>query len=77
MAKLRDKRKLLWCLKQFNQGKSSQKWLSSYLGITTRRFRQLYTPTNKPNKHLTWDQTLADPKNPYRTIQANSRTSLP
>ena len=43
MTKLRDKRKLLWCLKQFEQGKSSQKWLSSYIGITTRRFRQLYT----------------------------------
>ncbi len=33
MAKLRDKKKLLWCLKQFHEGKESQKWLANYLGI--------------------------------------------
>jgi putative transposase len=43
MFKIKDKRKLIWCLKQFHQGKESQKWLSSYLGISTRRFRQIYS----------------------------------
>ena len=56
MRKITDERKLLWCLKQFHQGKESQKWLSAYLGISTRRFRILYsrykqtqgTPLPKP-----------------------------
>lgn len=43
MRKLRDEKKLLWCLKQFHQRKESEKWLSSYLGISTRRFRKLYS----------------------------------
>ncbi len=43
MTRVRDKKKLLWCLKQFHEGKESQKWLSSYLGIKPRRFRQIYS----------------------------------
>ncbi len=43
MAKIRDKKKLLWCLKQFHEGKKSQKGLSNYLGVKPRRFRQLYS----------------------------------
>jgi len=35
-------RENLWCLKQFQQGKESEKRLSIYLGISTRRFRKLY-----------------------------------
>jgi putative transposase len=42
MVRLRDKRKLLWCIKQFHERKESQKWLSMYLGIKPRRFRQIY-----------------------------------
>lgn len=43
LTKVSSKQKLLWCLKQFHQGKQSQKWLAAYLGIKPRRFRQLYT----------------------------------
>jgi putative transposase len=43
MVKIRNKRKLKWCLKQYYNGKNSQKWLSKYLGITPRRFRQIYS----------------------------------
>ena len=43
MAKIRDKKKLLWCLKQFHEGKESQKWIATYLGVKPRRFRQLYS----------------------------------
>jgi putative transposase len=47
MVKLKNKKKLKWALKQYKEGKSSQKWLAEYLGITTRRFRQLYSKYNK------------------------------
>ena len=43
MAKIRDKKKLLWCLRQFHEGKESQKWIATYLGVKPRRFRQLYS----------------------------------
>jgi putative transposase len=43
MRKLKDERKLLWCLKQFHQRKESQKWLAAHFGISTRRFRKIYT----------------------------------
>ena len=43
MAKIKDKKKLLWCLKQFHDGKEKQKWLANYLGVKPRRFRQLYS----------------------------------
>jgi len=42
MRKLKDEKKLLWCLKQFHQRKESQKWLAAHLGISTRRFRKIY-----------------------------------
>jgi hypothetical protein len=51
MAKVSSKQKLLWCLKQFHQGKQSQKWLAAYLGIKPRRFKQLYTTYKQTNKH--------------------------
>lgn len=41
MVKVRDKRKLKWCLVNYNSGKITQKWASKHLGITSRRFRQL------------------------------------
>ncbi len=42
MVKVKDRAKLLWCLKQFTERKLTQKWLSQYLGIKPRRFRQIY-----------------------------------
>jgi putative transposase len=53
MRKLKDKRKLLWCLKQYHKGKESQKWLAAHLGISNRHFRRLYT---------TYKHTLQVPK---------------
>lgn len=47
MAKLRDRKKLRWCLKQFEEGKATQTWLSMYLEITPRRFRQIYRTYKK------------------------------
>ena len=41
MVKLKNKRKLEWALKQYKKEKFKQKDLSSYLKITSRRFRQL------------------------------------
>ncbi|MGF3522985.1 MAG: hypothetical protein ACQXXJ_07805, partial [Candidatus Bathyarchaeia archaeon] len=43
MRKLTDDKKLLWCLRQYHQGKESQKWLACYLGVSTRQFRKLYS----------------------------------
>jgi putative transposase len=41
MVKVRDKRKLKWCLVNYNSGKITQKWASKHLGVTPRRFRQI------------------------------------
>ena len=41
MVKLKNKRKLEWALKRYKKEKSKQKYLASYLKITSRRFRQL------------------------------------
>ncbi len=41
MVKVRDKRKLKWCLVNYNSGKITQKWASIHLQITSRRFRQI------------------------------------
>ena len=49
MAKLRDHKKLRWCLKQFEQGKATQTWLANYLGVTPRRFKQIYRIYKKTN----------------------------
>lgn len=43
MVKVKDRAKLLWCLRQFDHGKATQKWLCTYLGIKPRRFRQIYS----------------------------------
>ena len=47
MVKIRNKRKLKWCLKRYHKKEIKQKWLSKYLGITTRRFRQIYSEYKK------------------------------
>jgi hypothetical protein len=54
----------MWCLKQYEQRKETQKWLSNYLEITTRHFRTIYatykqtgqipqTKMGRPKKQIT------------------------
>lgn len=43
MRKITDEKKLRWCLRQFEAGKESGKYLASYLGVSTRWFRHLYS----------------------------------
>ena len=62
MAKIRDKKKLLWCLRQFDDGKESQKWLATYLGIKPRRFRQLYSAYEKTLKAPDVGSTVGRPR---------------
>lgn len=49
MRKITDERKLLWCLRQFQEGKESEKYLASNLGVSTRWFRQLYSSYKQDN----------------------------
>lgn len=62
MAKLRDRKKLRWCLKQFEEGKATQAWISSYLGVTPRRFRQIYQTYKKTNTAPTIGANVGRPK---------------
>ena len=43
MVKLKNKRRLEWALKQYKKEKSKQTDLAQFLGITSRRFRHLYS----------------------------------
>jgi hypothetical protein len=43
MRKIKDEKKLRWCLRQFQDGKESEKYLAYHLGISTRRSRHLYS----------------------------------
>jgi len=43
VVKIKNKKKLKWCLVNYDSCKITQKWAASYLVITPRRFRQLYT----------------------------------
>jgi putative transposase len=49
MVKLRNRGKLQWCIKAFEQGKAAQAWIVNYLGVTPRRFRQIYRLYKKTN----------------------------
>lgn len=62
MAKLSDRKKLHWCLKQFEQRKATQAWIASYLGVTTRRFRQIYRLYKKTNTTPTIGLNVGRPK---------------
>ncbi len=42
MVKIKNKKKLATALKRYGNGKIKQEMLASWLGITTRRFRQIY-----------------------------------
>ncbi len=41
MVKVKNLKKLRWCLHKYCTGKITQKWAAKYLGITPRRFRQV------------------------------------
>jgi hypothetical protein len=42
MVKLSNKRKLKWCLLHYELGDTTSKWVASHLGISQRRFQQIY-----------------------------------
>jgi putative transposase len=42
MVKVKDRRKLKWCLVHYESSEISSKWAANYLQITPRRFQQLY-----------------------------------
>ncbi len=62
MAKLGDRKKLQWCLKQFEQGKATQVWIANYLKVTPRRFRQIYHLYKKTNTTPTIGSNVGRPK---------------
>ncbi len=41
MVKVKNLKKLRWCLHKYYTGEITQKWAAKYLGITPRRFRQV------------------------------------
>jgi putative transposase len=43
MVKIKNKKRLKWALKRYENSNSDQQQLAFFLGVTTRRFRQLYT----------------------------------
>lgn len=67
MGKIRDKKKLLWCLKQFHEKKESQKWLANHLGIKPRRFRQIYAVYKLTLKLPNIGSNVGRPKKPVPT----------
>ena len=62
MAKLSDRKKLRWFLKQFEQKKATQTWLAQYLGVTHRRFRQIYAIYKKTHIIPTLGANVGRPK---------------
>jgi hypothetical protein len=62
MAKLSDRKKLQWCLKQFEQGNATQTWLAQYLGVTPRRFRQVYSIYKKTQNTPTLGANVGRPR---------------
>ena len=43
MVKIKNKKRLKWALRQYENGKEEQKYLAEVLGVTPRRFRQIYS----------------------------------
>ena len=43
MVKIKNKKRLKWALRQYKMGKEEQKYLAEILGVTPRRFRQIYS----------------------------------
>ncbi|MFH0875878.1 MAG: IS481 family transposase [archaeon] len=68
MVKVRNKKKLEWCLKKYEQGKASQKDISYMLKVTTRRFRQIYVHFKRNGKipvigkHIGRPSKILEPK---------------
>lgn len=42
MVRLTNKRKLKWCLLHYEAGDTTSKWVANHLGISQRRFQQIY-----------------------------------
>ncbi|MDR1993483.1 MAG: DDE-type integrase/transposase/recombinase [Nitrososphaerota archaeon] len=42
MVKLSNKSKLKWCLLHYEKGDTTSKWAANHLGISQRRFQQIY-----------------------------------
>jgi putative transposase len=40
--KLVNQRKLKWCLVHYSKGETSSKWAAKHLGVSQRRFQQVY-----------------------------------
>lgn len=64
MVKLKNKNRLKWAIKQFQNRKAQQKDISSVLNITPRRFRQLYRRYNKSKELPLIGINLGRPKKP-------------
>ncbi|MBI4449097.1 transposase [Candidatus Woesearchaeota archaeon] len=62
MVKIRNKKRLEWCLKRYSKGEASQKDLAKMLDITPRRFRQLYVAYKTTNSMPCIGQSLGRPK---------------
>ena len=42
MGKVTSKRKLKWCLLHYESGDTTSKWAANHIGISQRRFQQIY-----------------------------------
>src|SRR3989338_9760421 len=62
MGKLKNKKRLEWCLKRYANGGASQKDLAKMLDVTPRRFRQLYMYYTTRNSLPRIGQSLGRPK---------------
>ncbi|HLD07330.1 MAG TPA: IS481 family transposase [Candidatus Nanoarchaeia archaeon] len=62
MVKLKNKKRLEWCLKRYANGGASQKDLAKMLDVTPRRFRQLYMYYTTRNSLPRIGQSLGRPK---------------
>lgn len=68
MVKIKNKKRLMWCLKQYKAGKASQKDLAKLLTITPRRFRQVYAKYSSTNIIPCIGQSLGRPKEPINPM---------
>jgi len=63
MVKIKNKKRLKWALKQYETGKEEQKYLAEeVLGVTPRRFRQVYSEYKIKNEVPMIGKNLGRPK---------------
>ena len=62
MVKIKNKKRLKWALRQYENGKEEQKYLAEVLGITARRFRQIYSEYKIKNEVPMIGKNLGRPK---------------